>query len=61
MKTKSTVRPSETHRIVLNLEAAELGGDTVEVGMFYPLKKEFLHGETSGPIIITTSLPPPYT
>jgi hypothetical protein len=31
MKTKSTVRPSETQRIVLNLEPAELGAGRVEV------------------------------
>ena len=34
MKTKSTVRPSETQRIVLNLEPAELGASRVEVALF---------------------------
>ena len=33
MKTKSTVRPSETQRIVLNLEPAELGVTRVETGI----------------------------
>jgi hypothetical protein len=33
MKTKSTVRPSEVHRIVLNLEPEERGANNVEVGM----------------------------
>jgi hypothetical protein len=33
MKTKSTMRPSETQRIVLNLEPAELGASRVEVGI----------------------------
>jgi hypothetical protein len=33
MKTKSTVKPSETQRIVLNLEPAELDVSRVEVGI----------------------------
>jgi len=33
IKTKSTVRPSETQRIVLNLEPADLGASRVEIGM----------------------------
>jgi hypothetical protein len=33
MKTKSTVRPSEIQRIVLNLEPAELGASRVEIGI----------------------------
>jgi hypothetical protein len=31
IKTKSTVRPSDTQRIVLNLEPAELGVSRVEI------------------------------
>ena len=33
MKTKSTVTPSETQRIVLNLERDEMGASSVEIGM----------------------------
>jgi len=33
MKTKSAVRPSETQRIVLNLEPAVLRAGSVKVGM----------------------------
>ena len=33
MKTKSTMRPSEIQRIVLNLELAEVGASRVEVGI----------------------------
>src|ERR1700677_1536978 len=33
MKTKSTVRPSETQRIILDLEPAALGARRVEIGI----------------------------
>jgi hypothetical protein len=33
MKTKSTVSPSETQRIVLNLVPEELGAGRVEIGI----------------------------
>lgn len=33
MKTKSTVRPSKTQRIILSLELEELGVIRVEVGI----------------------------
>ena len=33
MKTKSTVRPSEIQRIVLNLGLEELGASRVEIGI----------------------------
>jgi hypothetical protein len=33
IKTKSTVRPSETHRTVLNLERPGLGASSAEVAI----------------------------
>src|ERR1700721_3166900 len=38
MKTKRTVRPSETQRIVLNLEPAVLGACRVEIGIIRHLR-----------------------